>query len=1056
MAQIKTLEDLAKIRDEGRKRLYPEKTRIAVGMATCGRSSGAGKVYDEIAAQIERTGLDAILTQTGCIGFCQREPLIDVAVAGGPRVIYERVTPEKADAIVAALAKNEIPSDDVICRIAADYALVIDETVTYPDSGNGLATLPVLEQVPFFGKQVRISLRNCGFIDPDSIEQYIARGGYSALLKVLSEMQSEDVIEEIKKSGLRGRGGAGFPTGTKWEFCRRAEGSPKYIICNADEGDPGAFMDRNILEGDPHAVLEGMMIGAYAIGASAGYIYCRAEYPMALTRLRTAIEQAREHGLLGQGIMGTDFSFDLQIRAGAGAFVCGEETSLIASIEGNVGEPRTRPPFPAQSGLWGKPTNINNVKTWSHVAPIIARGASWYASMGSEKSSGTSVFSLVGKVRNTGLVEVPLGLSLREMIYDIGGGMVDDTEFKAVQTGGPSGGCIPGEFLDTPITYEDLGALGSIMGSGGMIVMNKSTCMVNLARYFISFAQDESCGKCTPCREGTRRMYQILDAICEGKGTPEDVDTLRELAEYVKDTSLCGFGGTIPNPILTTLKYFKDEYDAHVLHRQCPSLACPALSPAPCQSSCPAGIDVPSYVALIAQGKFQEALDVIREDNPFPAVCGYVCTHPCEENCKRRDIDTSVAIKHLKRFVADWETKNGTTGKKGKQIRPDDKVAIVGSGPAGLTAAHFLAMEGYAVTVFEAMEKPGGMLVAGIPAFRLPRGLIEYEIKRITDLGVEIETGVQLGEDISLDELETRGFKAAYLAIGAYEEIKLGVNGEQLPGVIGSLDFLKDAYSGSINKLEGRVVVIGGGNAAIDCARTALRLGPDEVTVVYRRSREEMPADDFEIKAAEEEGVKLHTLAAPVEVQGEKEVTGITCIETELGEPDESGRRRPVPVAGTEFTIDAATIITAVGQRPRTTAFTGGKEDIACDQGGRIMIDSETMQTNLPWVFAGGDAVTGPSAVIKAIQAGKKAAKAITRYLQGEDPRDPAPIPIPRMKVEESTAMSEDERASLQRPEMPSVEPSERVAGFELVELGISEETAIQEAHRCLRCDINR
>jgi len=577
MAHIQTLEDLKKIHDEGRKLLYPEKTRIAVGMATCGKSSGAGKVYDEIAVQIERTGLDAILTKTGCIGFCQREPLVDVAVAGGPRVVYENVTPEKAAAIVEALAKNEIPSDDAICRISTDYSLIDDDTVTYPNGDNGLSKVPLLEEVPFFSKQLRISLRNCGYIDPDSIDQYIARGGYHALFKVLTEMQSEDVIEEVKKSGLRGRGGAGFPTGTKWEFCRRAEGSPKYIICNADEGDPGAFMDRNILEGDPHAVIEGMMIGAYAIGASEGYIYCRAEYPMALTRLRTAIEQAHEYGLLGEGILGTDFSFDLHIRAGAGAFVCGEETSLIASIEGNVGEPRTRPPFPAESGLWGKPTNINNVKTWSHIAPIIVRGASWYASMGSEKSAGTSVFSLVGKVKNTGLAEFPLGLTLREMIYDIGGGLVDDTEFKAVQTGGPSGGCIPAEFLDTPITYEDLGALGSIMGSGGMIVMNKSTCMVDLARYFISFAQDESCGKCTPCREGTRRMNQILDAICEGKGTPEDIDTLGELAEYVKDTSLCALGGTIPNPILTTLEYFRDEYDAHVKEGRCPAGVCKAL-----------------------------------------------------------------------------------------------------------------------------------------------------------------------------------------------------------------------------------------------------------------------------------------------------------------------------------------------------------------------------------------------------------------------------------------------------------------------------------------------
>jgi len=1055
MIRIQTLDDLENVHNEGRKQLYPKKIRIAVGMATCGRSSGAGKVYEEIARQIEQTGLDTILTQTGCIGFCQREPLVDVTVVGGPRVIYEKVTPDKAAVIVAALARNDIPAEDALCRISTDYSLVNDEAVTYPEGDNGLSKVPFFEKIPFFGKQVRVSLRNCGFIDPDSIKHYIARGGYKAFFKVLKEMKPEDVIKEIKESGLRGRGGAGFPTGSKWEFCRLNEGSPKYVICNADEGDPGAFMDRNILEGDPHSVIEGMIIGGYAMGASTGYIYCRAEYPLALKRLRKAIENAREHGLLGDNIIGSKFSFDLHVRAGAGAFVCGEETALIASIEGNVGEPRIRPPFPAESGLWDKPTNINNVKTWSHVAPIIVRGASWYSSMGSEKSRGTTVFALVGKLKNTGLVEIPLGMSLRKMIFEIGGGMANGAEFKAVQTGGPSGGCIPAEFLDTPITYEDLGKLGSIMGSGGMIVMDESTCMVDLARYFIAFTQEESCGKCTPCREGTKRMHEVLANICNGKGNPEDIETLGELAEYVKDTSLCGLGGTAPNPILTTLRYFKDEYEAHVFHRQCPSTSCPALSPAPCQSSCPAGIDVPSYVALIALGKFQEALDLIRKDNPFPAVCGYVCTHPCEGNCKRRDIDKALAIKHLKRFIADWEMEQSPEVKNETPIRSDDKVAIIGAGPAGLTAAYFLAIEGYAVTVFEAAEKPGGMLLAGIPAFRLSRNVIEYEIERIKSLGVEIQTGMQVGNNTALAELKENGFKAAYVAVGAYEEVRLGVEGEELEGVIGSLDFLENAYTEKIKKIKGRVVVIGGGNAAVDCARVALRFGPQEVTIVYRRTRDEMPADSYEIEAAEEEGVNIRILAAPVRVLGDKKVTGIECIETELGEPDESGRRRPVEVEGSNFKLDCSIIITAIGQTPQTDALSsnGG---IECDVRGRVVTDEETLQTNLEWVFAGGDAVTGPATVIQAVSAGKKAAKAMIRYLEGEDPRDPAPIPIPRMKVEESTVVSEDERASLKRPEMPSVEPSKRADGFELVELGLSEEAAVREANRCLRCDINK
>ncbi len=390
-------------------------------------------------------------------------------------------------------------------------------------------------------------------------------------------MTPEEVIAQVKASGLRGRGGAGFPTGLKWEFCRNAPGDVKYVICNADEGDPGAFMDRGILEGDPHAVIEGMAIGAYAMGAQAGYVYCRAEYPLAIEHLKTAISQAEAHGLLGERIFGSDFSFKLKIREGAGAFVCGEETALIASIEGRVGEPRPRPPFPAQSGLWGKPTTINNVKTWSHIAPIVARGAEWYASLGSGNSKGTTVFSLVGKVNNSGLVEVPLGITLREMIYDLGGGIIGDRAIKAVQTGGPSGGCIPEEFLDTPVDYDSLAALGSIMGSGGMIVMDEKDCMVNVAKYFLDFTRDESCGKCTPCREGTLRLMEMLEAITEGRGQEGDIDKLIKMSELIKKTSLCGLGATAPNPVLTTIKYFRDEYEAHIRDHKCPAKVCKPL-----------------------------------------------------------------------------------------------------------------------------------------------------------------------------------------------------------------------------------------------------------------------------------------------------------------------------------------------------------------------------------------------------------------------------------------------------------------------------------------------
>jgi len=577
--KITSLAQLEDIKKQGLKLTYPDKIKIMVGMATCGISAGADKVWRALAEKIDALKLDVALEKTGCIGFCQREPLVDVVYPKKVRLSYQAMTPEKAGQLVEALAAGEIFSDNTLCRIDEEEFLMegVKRPYANPHPPELPAEVPNYQDLPFFKKQVKIALRNCGFINPERIEEYIARGGYKGLHKVLTKMTPEEVIAEVKASGIRGRGGAGFPTGVKWEFARQAPGEIKYIICNADEGDPGAFMDRGILEGDPHAVIEGMAIGAYAIGANEGYVYCRAEYPLAIKRLKIAIAQAEELGLLGDNLFGGDFSFKLKIREGAGAFVCGEETALIASIEGKVGEPRPRPPFPAQSGLWGAPTIINNVKTWSHIAPILIRGADWYGSLGTEKARGTTVFALVGKVNNTGLVEIPLGISLREMIFEIGGGIAGGWKFKAVQTGGPSGGCIPEEFLDTPVDYESLGALGSIMGSGGMIVMDERDCMVNVARYFVDFTKDESCGKCTPCREGTLRLMEMLTDITEGRGQEGDLDKLVKMSELIKKTSLCGLGQTAPNPVLSTIKYFREEYEAHIQAKKCPAKVCKPL-----------------------------------------------------------------------------------------------------------------------------------------------------------------------------------------------------------------------------------------------------------------------------------------------------------------------------------------------------------------------------------------------------------------------------------------------------------------------------------------------
>ena len=522
-------------------------------------SGGSDKVLETLREGIKANGLDKEITvvQTGCHGMCEAGPIVIVYPEG---TFYTHVKPQDAKEIVAEhLLKGRVV-----------------ERLLYKEAMHSEA-VPHYNELPFYSKQVRLTLRNCGYIDPDSLEEYIARDGYQALAKVLTEKTPEQVVEDMKTSGLRGRGGGGFSTGMKWMFCAKSPGPKKYVICNADEGDPGAFMDRSLLEGDPHAIIEGMAIGAYAMGADEGYIYCRAEYPLAIKRLLKSIGDAEEAGLLGENILGTGFNFTLHVKEGAGAFVCGEETALMNSIEGKRGMPRPRPPFPAIKGLWEKPSNINNVETWANVAQIMFHGPEWYASYGYEKSRGTKVFALTGKVNNTGLVEVPMGTTIREVVFDIGGGIMGGKKFKAVQIGGPSGGCLTEEHLDLPISYESLTAAGAIMGSGGLVVVDEDTCMVDMARFFLEFTQRESCGKCIPCREGTKKMLDILIRITEGKGREEDIDNLIYLGTQIKTASLCGLGQTAPNPVLTTIRYFRDEYEAHIFEKRCPAGACKAL-----------------------------------------------------------------------------------------------------------------------------------------------------------------------------------------------------------------------------------------------------------------------------------------------------------------------------------------------------------------------------------------------------------------------------------------------------------------------------------------------
>jgi NADH:ubiquinone oxidoreductase subunit F (NADH-binding)/(2Fe-2S) ferredoxin len=573
---IRTLADLERAATSGLASLYPEGLKILVGSASCGIAMGAREIEAAARHTVKELGMNATVTRTGCIGFCAREPLLDLVLPNGPRISYAEMTPEKTGDLLSSYASDgEVSANSALGRFEYEEHVLTGEVHKYPPGLKDLGKIPKWGDLDFYRRQKKIILRNCGSIDPMVIEEAIARGTYRGALLALTGKKPEEVIDLIRASGLRGRGGAAFPTGLKWRLTREAKGETKYIICNADEGAPGASMDRSVLEGDPHAILEGMIIGSYAIGAREGFIYVRREYPLAITTLQHAIAEAENRGLLGDNIFGTGWSFRVKIRRGAGAYICGEETALIESIEGHSGEPRNRPPYPVTRGLFGEPTVVNNVKTWASVAPIVVRGADWYAGMGTESASGTTVFSLEGAVKNAGLVEVPFGVTLREMVYEIGGGIVGDRPLKAVQAGGPSRGCLPPSVLDTPIDLEDGPEARAMTGTGGIIVLDESACMVDMARFLLGFFVEESCGKCAPCREGTKHMYRTLTRICRGEGTLGDLEQLKRLATAVEAASMCGLGRSAPNPVLTALRHFRDEFEAHIKEKKCLAGVCP-------------------------------------------------------------------------------------------------------------------------------------------------------------------------------------------------------------------------------------------------------------------------------------------------------------------------------------------------------------------------------------------------------------------------------------------------------------------------------------------------
>jgi NADH-quinone oxidoreductase subunit F len=1005
------------------------RSHILVCGGTGCHSSGSAEVIKAFAFEVEKRGLkdEVQIVETGCNGFCAQGPIVVIYPEG---IIYMQVAPEDVAEVIEEHILKGRPVERLLYR----------EPVTE-------AVIPYMNDIPFFGLQELRVLRNRGLIDAERIDEYIARDGYLGASKALLEMTPEEIVEEVKKSGLRGRGGGGFPTGMKWQFASQSPGEVKYVLCNADEGDPGAFMDRSVLEADPHAVLEGMIIAAKAIGAHEGYIYCRAEYPLAVHRLNIAINQARDYGLLGDDILGSGFSFDLAVYQGAGAFVCGEETALMASIEGRRGMPRPPPPNPAQQRLWGKPTILNNVETYANIAQIIIQGGSWYASIGTEGSKGTKVFALTGDVNNIGLVEVPMGTTIGTIIFDIGGGIPKGKRFKAAQLGGPSGGCIPAQHLNTPTDYEAITQVGAIMGSGGLIVMDEDTCMVDVARFFMDFCQDESCGKCVPCRVGTKKMLDILTDICEGRGKEGDIELLEEMAALIKDSALCGLGQTAPNPVLSTIRYFRHEYEAHIKDKRCPASVCSALFKSPCQNTCPVGMDVPAYIALIRANRLADAYKVLLRTNPFPSVCGRVCDHQCQTKCRRGQLDEPIAIKFLKRYITDNAARPTI---EPVPVARKERIAVVGGGPAGLTAARDLAQRGYSVTVFEELPHLGGMLRYGIPEYRLPRAVLEGEIDDIRALGVQFRTNTRVGKDIPFKDLR-KEYDALYLAVGAHQSQRLRISGEDLKGVYGGVEFLRKINLSNGVEVGNRVAVVGGGNSAIDAARSALRKGAQDVVILYRRQRQDMPAQAEEVVAAEAEGITIHFLVAPLEVIGVKgKAVGVRCQRMRLGAFDASGRRRPEPIEGSEFVLDVDMVIAAIGQVPDCSFL---PKDIPVTKWNTIEVNGggET-QTPVPGIFAGGDAVTGPATVIKAIAAGQEAAREIDTFIRdrnGEPPyREPeeAWIDIPQVIDEEV-----EEKPQARMPEM---EGRERIGSFGEVELGYPEEEALKESMRCLRCDM--
>jgi NADH-quinone oxidoreductase subunit F len=1037
---------LESIQKNGMSKFRPDIPKISVGMGTCGIGNGADNVYESLKKEIKSKKAKIDLNITGCFGFCSEETLVNCYIPGQPLLILHKVTPKDAEGIVNNLAKGLMPLKKSLCKIET-----WDFFTSKIEFGKGLNFIPNWNELPFFKGQKKLVLRDSGLINPEDIEEYIAIGGYSALMKTLTQMTPDSVLEEIKKSKLRGRGGAGFPTAIKWEMMKKVETDKKYIICNADEGDPGAYMNRNEIESDPHALIEGMLIGAYVMGASEGIMYVRAEYPLAVERFKKAIASAREYGVLGNNIFGSSFNFDISYVEGAGAFVCGEETALIGSIEGRAGRPLPRPPYPAQKGLWGRPTNINNVETWINIPAIMTIGGNEFAKFGTQTSTGTKVFSLVGKIKNTGLVELPLGTPLENIIYQMGEGTGNKKKIRAVQTGGPSGGCIPVDHFNTPVDYESLTKLGTIMGSGGMVVMDQDNCMVDVARYFIEVTYAESCGKCTPCREGLAQALSLLNKITRGDANMDDLDTLERLSYVIRDSALCGLGQTSSNPVLSTLRYFRDDYEKHIIQKRCKAGVCENLFMALCENSCPLHMNIPGYLQLLKEGRLEEAFELTLRDNPLPGTVGRICYFHCQMRCRREMVDDPVSQGEIHRYLADTMYKMGKEKEiyqrliKEKFSPTGKKIAIIGAGPAGLTAAYYLVRLGHSVTIYDNHAKAGGILQYGIPAYRLPKDGLNKELELFKKLGVKFVFNTRIGKELSFKNLQKQN-DVVFISIGAQKEIEVDIPGRHLDGVLEGYEFLEDFAIGKKLHIGKKVTVVGAGNVAIDAARSCLRLGA-EVTIVYRRDRDEMPANDHEIKDAIDEGIKFMFLAAPYRILGDAKgkVIGLEIRKMRFDGFDSSGRKKPIET-GESAIVECSNVILSLGEK---VEFEPAKDiGLELRKNGAIKVSQPSYRTNLSKVYAGGDAVTGPATVSEAMGIARQAAEAIDFDLMKEKRFH---LLFRHFKYKDEIVVEPEGGKKVDPKKLPV---KERISSFQEVLSGYTGEEALHEATRCLRCDV--